>query len=103
MYSVVSFNALNIFQNMILESQQTPHTSPSPASYEVSFAKIVEKTVCVITTPHCTCNRHPITQPKGQCIGCLSPVPSTVCVLLQSLHCYVQCCIKFDDGNILSC
>ena len=39
--------------NQILESQQTPHTSPSRASYGVSFVKILEKTDHVITAPHC--------------------------------------------------
>ena len=39
--------------NQILESQQTPHTSPSRASYGVSFVKILEKTDRVIMTPHC--------------------------------------------------
>ena len=39
--------------NQILESQQTPHTSPSRASYGVSFVKILEKTDRVITAPHC--------------------------------------------------
>ena len=41
--------------NQILESQQTPHTSPSRASYGVSFVKILEKTDRVITAPHCIC------------------------------------------------
>ena len=41
--------------NQILESQQTPHTSPSRASYGVSFVTILEKTDRVITAPHCIC------------------------------------------------
>ena len=38
----------------ILESQQTPHTSPSRASYGVSIVRIWEKIDCIITAPHCT-------------------------------------------------
>ena len=39
--------------NQILESQQTPHTSPSRASYGVSIVRILEKIDRVITAPHC--------------------------------------------------
>ena len=39
--------------NLILESQQIPHTSPSRASYGVSIARILEKIDRVITAPHC--------------------------------------------------
>ena len=35
------------------ESQQTPHTSPSRASYGVSIMRILEKVDRVITAPHC--------------------------------------------------
>ena len=37
----------------ILESQQTPHTSPSRASYGVSIVRILQKIDRVITAPHC--------------------------------------------------
>ena len=37
----------------ILESQQTPHTSPARASYEVFFVNIFDNIDCVITTQHC--------------------------------------------------
>ena len=39
--------------DQILESQQTPHISPSQASYEVSIVRILEKIYHVITAPHC--------------------------------------------------
>ena len=35
-----------------LNSQKTPHTSPSQASYGVSFWGISEKINCIITAPH---------------------------------------------------
>ena len=34
-----------------LNSQNTPHISPSPASYEVSIGSILVKTDCVIMAP----------------------------------------------------
>ena len=37
----------------IFESQETPHTSPSRASYGVSLARLLEKIDRVITAPHC--------------------------------------------------
>ena len=37
--------------NQSLGSQQTPHISPSRASYGVSIVRILD---CVITAPHCT-------------------------------------------------
>ena len=40
--------------NQTLNSQQTPHSSPSWASYGVSIVSIWEKIDCVITTPHCS-------------------------------------------------
>ena len=39
--------------NQILESQQTPHNSPSRASYGVSFANMFDNIDRVITAPHC--------------------------------------------------
>ena len=39
--------------NRILESQQTPHTLPSRASYGVSIVRIWDKIDSVITAPHC--------------------------------------------------
>ena len=39
--------------NWILKSQQTPHTSPSRASYGVSLVRILEKTDRAIMAPHC--------------------------------------------------
>ena len=39
--------------NQILESQQTPHISPSRESYGVSIVKIWEKIDRVITAPRC--------------------------------------------------
>ena len=39
--------------NQILESQQTPHISPSWASYGLSVVRIWEKTDHVLTAPHC--------------------------------------------------
>ena len=39
--------------NQRLESQQTPHISPSRASYGVSIVRIWEKIDRVITAPHC--------------------------------------------------
>ena len=44
--------------DQILESQQTPHISPSRASYGVSIVRIVDKIDRVITAPHCTWNPH---------------------------------------------
>ena len=41
--------------NQRLNSQKTPHTSPSRASYLVSFGRIWMKINCVITALHCTC------------------------------------------------
>ena len=38
----------------ILESQQTPHTSPSRVSYGVSIVRIWEEIDRLITEPHCT-------------------------------------------------
>ena len=40
--------------NQILESQQTPHISPSQASYVVSVVRNLEKIDRVITAPCCT-------------------------------------------------
>ena len=40
--------------NQILESQHTPHISPSRASYGVSVVRILEKIDCVMTAPRCT-------------------------------------------------
>ena len=40
--------------NQISNSQQTPHTSPSRASYGVSIVRILEKTDHVIMVPHCS-------------------------------------------------
>ena len=40
--------------NQIFESQQTPHISPSRASYGMPIVRILEKIDCVITAPHCT-------------------------------------------------
>ena len=46
--------------NQALESQQTPHTSPSGASYGVSLVRILEKIDRVITALHCICHHwHP--------------------------------------------
>ena len=42
--------------NQILESQQTPHISPSRASYRVSIMRILEKIDYVITALHCMSN-----------------------------------------------
>ena len=39
----------------ISESQQTPHNSPSRASYGVSIVRILEKNDRVRTAPHCIC------------------------------------------------
>ena len=39
--------------NQILESQQTPHTSPLRASYGVSIVEILEKIGSIITARHC--------------------------------------------------
>ena len=39
--------------NQILESQQTPHISPSRVSYGVSIVGMLEKIDRVITAPHC--------------------------------------------------
>ena len=39
--------------NQTSNSQQTPHTSPSRASYGMFIMKILKKTDCVITAPHC--------------------------------------------------
>ena len=39
--------------NQILDSQQTPHISPSQASYGVSIVRILEKIDSVITAPRC--------------------------------------------------
>ena len=40
--------------NQISESQQTPHSLPSRASYGVSIVRIWEKIDCIITALHCT-------------------------------------------------
>ena len=40
--------------NQILESQQTPHNSPSRARYGVPIVRIWEKFYRVITARHCT-------------------------------------------------
>ena len=39
--------------NQTSNSQQTPHTSPSRASYGVSIVRILEKIDLVITALHC--------------------------------------------------
>ena len=39
--------------NQISESQQTPHNSPSQASYGVSIVRIWEKINRMIAIPHC--------------------------------------------------
>ena len=39
--------------HQILESKQTPHNSPSRASYAASIVRIWEKIDRVITVPHC--------------------------------------------------
>ena len=39
--------------NQILESQQTPHISPSRASYGVYIVRTLEKIDHIITAPHC--------------------------------------------------
>ena len=41
--------------NQTSTSQQTPHTSPSQASYGVSIMRILKKIDCVITALHCIC------------------------------------------------
>ena len=46
--------------NQILNSQKTPHTSPSRASYGVSVVWIWETIDRVITAPRCTCCRYVI-------------------------------------------
>ena len=43
----------DVKKNKILESQQTPHISPSQASYGVSIVRIWAKIHCVITAPRC--------------------------------------------------
>ena len=43
--------------NQVLEWQQTPHTSPSRASYGVSVVRNMEKFDRDITTPHCSIRR----------------------------------------------
>ena len=40
-------------ENQTSESQQTPHTSPSRASYGVPIVMICDKIDRVITAPHC--------------------------------------------------
>ena len=48
--------------NQVLESQQTPHISPSRASYGVSIVRILEKIDRVVTAPHCSWfQRRPVT------------------------------------------
>ena len=42
-------------RDQISVSQQTPHTSPSRASYGVSIVRILEKNDRVRTAPHCIC------------------------------------------------
>ena len=39
--------------NQRLNPQKTPHTSPSRASYAVSFVTILDKIDCVMTALHC--------------------------------------------------
>ena len=39
--------------NQVVESQQTPHISPSMASYEVYILRIWEKIDRVLTASHC--------------------------------------------------
>ena len=61
-----------------LNSQKTPHTSPSRASYGVSFLMIWEKIDRVITEPHCTiCTtiRGRILRPNGQVMWHFSLAP----------------------------
>ena len=41
-------------ESQTLDSQKTPHSSPSRPSYRMSFVRTLEKIDCVITTPHCT-------------------------------------------------
>ena len=41
-------------ENKILGSQQTPHISPSRASYGMSVVRILKKIDCIITAPPCT-------------------------------------------------
>ena len=49
-YAALQWQQQNLYQT--LTSQQTPHTSPSRASYGVSIVTIVEKTDRVLTAPH---------------------------------------------------
>ena len=56
--------------NQILESQQTPHTSPSWASYGVSFVRIWGKNDRVITALYCSNHQYKLV--AG--LACGSPV-----------------------------
>ena len=44
--------------NQMLQSQQTPHISPSRVRYGVSIVRILEKMDRVITAPHCNKNEN---------------------------------------------
>ena len=59
-----------------LYTQQTPHTSPSRASYEVSIVRNLEKIARVITAPH------------------------SIHVCCDSMHCFAAYLPKSDGGKL---
>ena len=73
LHSALRLRWLNI--NQTLDSQKTPHISPSRASYGVPFVRIFEKIGRVITAPHCTAS--PKSEPPcGRAV--YTPVRATI-------------------------
>ena len=63
--------------NQSSNSQPTPHTSPSLASYGVSIMRILKKTDRIITAPHCICKQ---SSPHGtpfDSFAWMNTIPST--------------------------